>query len=454
MEASRNYREYLINKTAIGYSYEYLGATDLASEAARSHGGLLAPQGPGYRALVFNRQVYISPEAAAKVLEFARAGLPIIALGALPNVTIGSLGQDFVSRTMASVSENLGNVKILDRNSSLLSALDELGVKPRVTIRSGGSKLYSLWRSADAADFVLLYNRGDSDTFRVVFEVGNDKVPHILDAWTGTQSEVVVYERTERGISLSISLAAKQTAILGFVLPQSTKKIHVTRHSANVEFVKRGLGGHLAAFVNDDDAARITLSNGNHALLRPRQNSTSNPLVSLGFWNLTLQSWVPDGSNTSRSKIETFYLGEQRKLVPWSDIPGMSSVSGVGIYTNTLTLPKDFVQRSCDREQSVFLIHFGTVLNTLRVWVNERLLPPIDPANPQVDITTFVIPGSNSIRAEASSSLFNAVRERVDTLASLGQTPMSPELYTGVGPRAFGLTGPVTVRTMRKIRID
>lgn len=457
---TQGFLRFITDRLKKGYSYEYLGATDLASEAAKSYDRVLAPQGPGYRALVFNQQAYISPEAALKVLSLAQAGLPIISLGSLPNTTIGSLGQEVVSKTIASVSRNFSNVRVVERESSLLSALEDLGVKPRLTIRpGGGTELYSFWRHTERGDdLVFLYNRGSSSTYKLAFEVGNDAAPYQLDAWTGSQSEVTVYERNERGISLAISLAAKQTTILYFSLPRNAARPHVTGHSENVELIKRDEEGYLHALVNNDNPASITLSDENCIRVGPPpQNAIVIPPVRLGSWNLTLHSWVPGGLNvnTSRSKIETFYLGQQTTLVPWSEIPGMGNVSGVGIYTNYFDLPSNINSfHHGSVEQKALLLHVGTVLNILRVWANSKLLPPIDPANPEVDVTAFLTPGTNKIRVETSSTLFNAVRARVDTVSSLGQGPVFPALYTSVGPRAFGLIGPVTIRTLRKIKID
>lgn len=85
----------------------------MASDKAAVSDSVLAPDGPSYRALVFNNQAYISLEAASKVLEFAKQSLPIVVLAALPDATIGTQDQDVVSETMESVAKHTKNVKFV-----------------------------------------------------------------------------------------------------------------------------------------------------------------------------------------------------------------------------------------------------------------------------------------------------------------------------------------------------
>lgn len=408
--------------------------------------GVLAPDGPSYRALVFNNQAYISPDAALKVLEFADNGLPIVVVGNLPNATIGSLGENIMSITMTSLASH-DNVHFAPQSESLAELFTYLGVKPRVTVQSRNASLYSVWRSTHSEDFVFFYIKGKTDTFKLTFEISDDKFPYVLDAWTGEQSEVIVYERTEGGLSISITISAQQTIIVAFV-PGSIEP-HVTSHSANIEKVERGPSGDLVVFINNEQQASLTLSNSKTIEIDGSQHSiNTNRLIELGPWNFTLESWIPHPDEIhSRSVIETIYLGPQTELTEWSSIDGLKDVSGVGIYTTDFMLPTNYFH---DADQTTVLIHFGPILNTIRAWVNGKQLPPIDIANAQVGVSDFLFQERNVIRIEVASNLFNAVKARKDWIQSLGQRPLFPENYE-VDSQPFGLLGPVVLKQLRKV---
>ncbi|KAJ3960348.1 hypothetical protein N0V92_003020 [Colletotrichum tropicale] len=83
-----------------GYTFEYLGPSNLVSDHAKVVDGVLAPEGPGYTALIIYNQSQITPNASSALVSFAQSGLPIYIVGPLPNVTIGINGQEEVSSSM------------------------------------------------------------------------------------------------------------------------------------------------------------------------------------------------------------------------------------------------------------------------------------------------------------------------------------------------------------------
>ncbi|CAG7560634.1 unnamed protein product [Fusarium equiseti] len=120
-----------------GFTYEYLSPSNLNMETVRVSNGILAPSGPGYRALIFDHQKFITPEASDVLLKLAKEGLPIVFIGSVPNSTVGSSGQSVVSERMAFLrSANHSNVKFIRHYDDLLGTIDELEVKPRVSVES------------------------------------------------------------------------------------------------------------------------------------------------------------------------------------------------------------------------------------------------------------------------------------------------------------------------------
>ena len=287
------------------------------------------------------------------------------------------------------------------------------------------------------------------------FDVSDIWVPYHLDAWTGEQSEEVAFERTKHGISLCTTLSQGQTAIFAFAPSQDPTRPHVTSKSSNVEKLSRGPQGELVALINNGDAAKLTFSDGQELVLENDDFEYADIVlfapIELTPWDLTIESWIPDPTNsTSRSTVIPIPLGQQEDLIPWTQIPNMQNVSGVGIYSTSFTLPKDF---SIDPNRTAILIHFGPILNTLRAWINDKPLGPIDTADAQVDISTFLRPNpeANTVRIEVASNLFNAVKVRAGWIESLDQGPLFLKAYgEGVEFQPFGLFGPVTVRRLRR----
>lgn len=424
----------------------------MATENLTVQKRVLDSAGPGYRALILDRQSYISPEASGKLVELAAKGLPIVVIGTLPNMTIGSTGQGIVSERISGLaSAGHSNVKFIESSDSLLKALDALSVKPRVQAASsppGAAKdLYTVWRSDQASEYLFLYNKGRLATYNITIAANEDKIPRKLNAWTGEQEAITMYSRSSAGINVHITLQRHQTAIIA--LDARTSQDHVVSHSDNVAKVSYE-SGKISVLVHDTHLASLTLSNGHTQDIPPLPENinTTLPEIEIGPWNLTLESWAPGPSDLkSESDKQLLHLGLQAALLPWSKIPQVQNVSGVGIYTATLTLPS---LRQLPHEQTATVIHFGPVLNTLRAWINGKQLPPVDIFDAQLDISNYLIPGNNSIRVETASTLFNAVKARVDWVKAYGQGPLNPELYTSADWQPHGLVGPVRVKTLRK----
>ncbi|TLS30036.1 hypothetical protein PpBr36_02246 [Pyricularia pennisetigena] len=440
---------------ADGFSYEYLSPANFASENATVQGRLLDPTGSGYRALVLNQQTFISPEASTKLAEFAKAGLPIVVVGTLPNTTIGSVGQDMVSKTIAGLqSAGHANLKFIDSPDSLVQALHELSVKPRVQTSPARSAqtLHTIWRADGASNYVFLYNDGPAATFNVGIEANDDLVPSKLDAWTGSQEPVAIYGRSEGRITLSVSLRQDQATILAFT-PSVEPRDHISAHSQNVAEAFYSPDGEISVAVSDAGAASVTLSDGRTHQIPALADRTGETLASIevGPWNLTLESWVPGADATKSAPArETLDLGTQSALVPWSQVPAAQNVSGVGIYTATFTRP---AVGQLAGEDVMTMMDFGPVLNTLRAWVNDKQLPAVDVSAAQVDISPYVVSGQNSVRVEVASTLFNAVKARIDGVKNFGLGPNVPQFYTAVDWQRHGLVGPVQVTTLRRVSL-
>ncbi|EYB29127.1 hypothetical protein FG05_13859 [Fusarium graminearum] len=434
-----------------GFTYEYLSPANSGSKALKVSNKVLDPSGAEYRALVLDQQHFITAEAAQKLVELADAGLPIVVIGSLPNTTIGSNGQDIVSKSVAKLQGSKhSNVAFIKSSDDLFGALDKLSVQPRVKTGSeAAGNLYTVWRSDKGSDYLFLVNQGSSATFEITAEVEQGKVPYRLNAWTGQQVAMVSFKPSSGKVTFEVSLKKDQTAIIAFTSKKS--KTSIVSQSKNViDTSYDSTGDGLTVVLGDTKAASLTLSNGQTKKVPAMSSSDKKKLLNIDIsnWNLTLESWVPGPDETKSASIKkAMNLGIQKTLKPWSEISGAQNVSGVGTYTTTFQVPQ------VPSKDSIVVLQFGPVLNTIQAWVNDKQLPAIDIYDAQVDVSDYLVSGSNTIRVEVASTLFNAVKARVNYVKANGIGPAAPALYTSADWQKHGLVGPVSLKSLRKVNL-
>ncbi|KAH7471474.1 hypothetical protein FOMA001_g13049 [Fusarium oxysporum f. sp. matthiolae] len=244
-----------------------------------------------------------------------------------------------------------------------------------------------------------------------------------------------------------MSLEKGQTAFVA--INTAEFKTHVLLHSDNIIHASYSpdTKDGISVVVADAQEASLTLSNGRTKRIPALKDSEKKKLlnVDIGKWNLTLESWVPGPDETkSTSAKKMLHLGTQTTLQPWSQIPVVQNASGVGTYTANFQL-------RIPSKDTITVLQFGPVLNTMRAWINGTQLPAIDIFDPQIDISSVLVSGSNLIRIEVASTLFNAVKARVDYVKTNGVGPAAPPLYTAMDWQQHGLVGPVMVKSLRRV---
>lgn len=401
---------------------------------------------------MLDQQQFITAEASKNLVELADAGLPIVVIGSLPSTAIGSKGQDIVSKNISKLKKSkYSNIAFIKSADDVLNALGKLSVKPRVTTGSDAAKnLYTVWRSDKGSDYLLLFNQGSSSTFEITAEVEQGKIPYKLNAWTGQQVAMASFKRSSGKVTFQVSLKEGQTAIVAFTSGKS--KTSIVTQSENVIDASYSSDGKDGIFVllGDTQAASLTLSNGKTKQIPVASSSDKkNALnIEIGNWNLTLESWVPGPDDTKSASVKkVMKLGTQKTLQPWSEISGAQNVSGVGTYTATFQVPR------VTSKDSIAVLQLGPVLNTIRAWVNDKQLPAIDIYDAQIDVSDYLVAGTNTIRVEVASTLFNAVKARVDYVKANGVGPAAPALYTFADWQKHGLIGPVSIKSLRKVSL-
>ncbi|KAH8878917.1 hypothetical protein GQ53DRAFT_849936 [Thozetella sp. PMI_491] len=440
--------------TSAGYSHEYLGFANLAWPEAIVSDGLLAPDGPAYKALVVYDQTYITPEASSALVRFAQGGLPIFIVGSAPSVTVGAAGQAEVTKNMEELSSypSVHTIPLSDFGPGILA---QFNVTPRAAVLSfaggGPESMFIAWRSdkASGVDTAYMWNNGFDSVFTVRFTPPIGSTPWILDAWTGKQSPLAAYDADDSGITIDVSLRNGQTKIFAFTRTASVATTRVVSYSSNIETVQYNSAGQVEALVYSDGvAATVHLSNGSRVTFLEKKELED---ITVGPWDLTIESYVPlEDLSDAKGQIVTLPTQHLPTLVPWVQIEGMQNVSGVGTYVAHISIP---LAAAPSQSSYAVLLSLGRVSNTIRAWVNERPVPPLDTSNAVADISDLVTAGRNEVRVEVSSTLFNAVKARIGSLHTNGEVPWDSEHYTDVPYAGYGLVGPVEVQFLRRVVI-
>ncbi|KAI8212848.1 hypothetical protein K4K52_006995 [Colletotrichum sp. SAR 10_76] len=445
------YSDIVYNKSDLnefGYTFEYLGPSNLVSDHAKVVNGVLAPEGPGYTALIIYNQSQITPNASSALVDFAQSGLPIYIVGTLPNVTIGINGQEEVSSSMDELL-TYDSVRFLSTEAFSPSLLIADGVFPRANTHgnSNASNLYTFWTSdtSSQSNYVYLYNTGEDGTFDISLSASPNTAPFILDAWTGKRIALAVYQNTSTGITTRVGLKAHQTLILELSV-STENNLFVIEYSPNVESIHSSSSGNLDIWLHGSDEAWLKLSNGTQIALPPAA-SPAQAVIILSPWHLVVNSYGPSADNdTLEGEVTIIDGGQLDSLRPWTNIYGIEHLSGVGTYSTSFEWVVD--------DQAAVTINFGTVLNTLRAWVNGKQLAPVDPTDPVADISRLIITGNNTLKVEVTTTLFNSVKANVDRIFSIGLGPQTPTYYTEAAWEKFGLIEPVEFRSFRTLTVS
>ncbi len=420
-----------------GYSVEYVDPVGLAEQGS-PHDGELFPGTSGYRALVIDQRA-ISHQAAATILQAAKAGVRVVFVGTLPDQdTTFASGAGGASEVQKDVAETLRqhSATRVAAQSDVAAALAQLGLAPRVA--SNGTQVLIQYRQVNGGAYVYLYNPSDSPvTFNPSLDV--EGVPSQMDLWDGSITPIAQYTISKDHTSIPMTLQGKETRVIQ-IDKNATPGVHVvgdaepeggqlvvtdggvqfqaTRSGAQTFKLSNGHTVHIEAMVDNDKD--IPLSG--------QPSSRPSLIDPWSTWSLTAQTATPAGSKTVSVPSG---LGDsqfqQYNLEDWRDITSLHGESGVGTYTATTTLPADWTPDAA----LGMLLNLGTVDGTASITVNGT------PVGSQVidehdwDIANLLHAGKNTVSVEVRTTLRNAV---------------STYNKRSTASQPYGLRGQVTLR--------
>lgn len=446
-----------MTNSKVGWSYTYLSPDNLSLKQAKVQNGVLAPDGPAWRAFVVEATQNVTLDAARHLRQYAASGLPVILSGGSPGLYPHGDATD-ISEIKAEVSALLAsdNVYSVDEGS-VADQLASLGLRPRVGVRANGT-WYTTSREAKGVTYVLVYADLVGSSGSIV--VSSAETPYRLNPWTGAISPVLVYERSGETTTIPVGLAGNQTAL--FVFSDELRYHYPAPEDHLIAAPPGVIGAEFSAedgislhIVASTSALEATLSNGKTVSV---DGESVPPAFELDEWTLVAENWESP-SNISNDSLPTVKRNTTHYLnrpVSWTNITGLEEASGVGFYNTTFDWPPG--DANPGQHGLGAYISFSTVLHALRVEVNGQRIPPLDITNAVADISPYLIEGENTISVTAPTCWWNYLRTVLDQLVVSGAEPLPVFLdeFLGVSlPPAMesGLVGSISITPFKSVVI-
>lgn len=384
-----------------GYTYDFVSPYLLGLDQAEVKDGVLAPNGPSYRALVVDNEQYMPLETAQRILSYLDGGLKVFFIGELPSMTTGYADAEQQDSALCSVMQQIkahSNAVLLASSDELAAALRANDIEPDADF-SEPCDLVSLHRTDGEEEYYYLYNPS-SEPVTTSVEFSADGTPYQLNAWDGRIDPVACYREEGGNVTIEVTIPAYGTALYAFSQQNlsggKTAGVHAVQSDCPVAY---DADGNLVALVADGDSHTVVLSDGTVKTVQAEQMPASERIDS---WTLTVESWHPGDNPSNNAVIAKTNLAPVQldTLVPWNSLEGMENVSGIGTYEAAFVL---------DSLPDALLLDLGTISNcSYRVAINGTQLPPQDQFDPCIDIAPYLQTGENTVTVTAASTLINA----------------------------------------------
>ena len=432
-----------------GYTYDYFSPLLLEDrEHVSWTRDALQPDGPAYRAIiVYQESMELS--SAKKLLCIAKGGLPILFVNHNTEVaahdgteihhkkaaSVCKYNKDSETELRAIVAEikALPNTAEVENPAKTLSALQGLGVFPRVAFGGQNSKILTVSRrdTENMVFYTFVYSYRfeldkDAAPCSICLNIEGEGAPYCMDAWTGEVRRIGRYEIRDGRTRVPLTLQSGEAVIIALDL-HSSGMPHAVSTTADDIVESKGI---LQAKAFASGKVETVLSNG--------ESISSGVLVPnairLTKWNIVVEDWN-EGEQVRITECkfghrttEVYYTTKKTKLVfencglaAWKDLPAtkeqlatlagehpsMSHVSGIGTYTTDFDLPERWGE-----ENGACLVMESAGGGSVEAWVNGKKTPGIDIRTLRVDITPLLRPGRNHLRIQVASTLTNRMLQR------------------------------------------
>lgn len=384
-----------------GYSYNLISEANLGDSNALVENGVLAPDGPAYKALIVDEVTIFDVESMDKLITYAKNGLPIIVYKSNVSRVYGSKTDDDAV-LQGKYQELLGmdNVIQADNEDALADALTADAILPYAQYSHAQLETTMYTDPVTGSNFYYMYNNAYPENTGMMGNdqaseyKGEDKIIRDIDiTLEGTGKAYVLDPHTG-----SVCEAADQT-----VNEDGTITVHL----------QELYGGDSVFYCVTEDTTDFPENVETEKVVN--LDTDVEPLdLTDADWNLLIHSYGPgnDENDPSVSKVTDVDFGSQ-KLVNWAGIKvtdeqltalgvdDMKYVSGIGEYTTEFELPDDFdpdtmgayLDVTYGKDQIGSITINGTSLSANNV-------------SDRTDLSGYLVAGKNTLTIKLSTTLY------------------------------------------------
>ncbi|MCL2164740.1 MAG: hypothetical protein FWH55_10215 [Oscillospiraceae bacterium] len=445
-----------------GYTYDYVTAAMLAQENAGKKDGLtvIEPDGPSYKALVIDQRragnltspTTVEPfpmrlDIAEKILNYAKAGLPVVVVGDPPGKagsysgTVALAAADDV-KLAAIMNELLAlpnvtqvtDTQAVRGRAGVAAALAAMGVQPDAKPADPASNTnLAFHRNAKSADIYFLANDVGNAPCNQSVTFKGEGTPYLLDVWSGEIVPIPEYSKGDGVVTLDVSLAPQQQMFIAIAEDGYFSK-SVSAYSVDTNADEIVYGGNVTLGARTSAAGDyfVKMSDGRKVEFKAEAAEAPIDLTDgVNEWKFVLHEWKED-TDKPKSYYATKVVDTNQytitTLVPWYQFGSgeLGNAVGNGEYATAFNLEKGWTQGQGA------ILQFERVSDIMRVWINGNEVYP-DQVSKSVDIGEYLVAGENEIVVKVVSNMANFFY--MNTTASSN----FPNRYQ------FGVMGGVTV---------
>lgn len=356
-----------------GYSYEFISSFLLSQYCDKvdkeTEQVFWDKEGPAYKALVVDYQInredntlmqpFLTLKDIEHMIKLSQKGFAIFWTIGQPQFSASYQKRNEI-KLMKKAYERLielPTVYLVPREALIQSLLEKRILPDRATDLT--SNLIHIRRSCEHMDYYYIYNQNGSKTVKETFSLTGNGKPYLLNCWNGKIHKLDKYTVEEDRITLQLTLVPNELVAIGI----------------------GDLGEDFADVLYDDISFKELI---------------------IREWELSVKSYCP-GKEPYETEYKEIECG-QVPLVSWSQIEGLSNISGIGTYKSKFSLENNI---------SRCLLSFEDAVDTVKVIVNGKVFFP-NQITKEVEITEGICEGDNEILIEIATTLNNALYARGD----------------------------------------
>ena len=406
-----------------GYTYDYFSPEFLNAKEVGYNPKTGTLEMAGYKALVL-WQNWLDVKAAQNVLDLAKQGMKVVIVDGAAVQTPYKDGREEELAAVMPQLKALDTVKTAATADDVLEALQTLGVKPYAGFVKENQQLLTQVRGdEDGNRYLYVYNYCDGTVHdgddpdhgtnaKAEIAMDGQFIPYKIDAWTGEVTQLAAYRYENGKTIISVDLDYGDIALYAFEAVK-TEGVHLVFADADVYtaidgsiILRATKSGTYTAKANDGTVYK---------------NTVAVPDASdITGWTLTVEAWSASEEKLTRTDTFTDSKGNTSvefkydtvktnidvqldKLTTWDKISEVGlGVSGKGYY---------IAQFQWDGTADGAYLDFGSIVGGMEVTVNGQKTADLNMNIPVLDISDYLVIGTNTVELEYNSNLANELLE-------------------------------------------